>query len=494
MSATLPRTGSRSKWAGARNGATPGMSPCGVGGCSGRGSRWEMDERLNHMTLTRRFLRGVAAKLDEPPKALRKAATVASVVSLARSNEELVAVSSQWDGDLMLLGTPGGTVDLRDGKLRPARQLDYITKQTCVTPASRGAVPVAFLTFLERIFRHDLELIGYVKRLAGYALTGLTLEQILSFWWGEGGNGKGVLLGVLKYIMGDYAAAAPPDLLLAMKGERHPTDMAMLRGARLVIASEITEGRSWDELKLKALTGGDPITARFMRQDNFTFDPQATLIQAGNHKPSMRSVDEGFRRRVQLLPFLQKIPKAERDGKLLDKLKLEGPLIYGGRSTDAWSGSGKGWLHRKAWSRRVSSISRPRTCWGSGSRNGRSGSRSTFKGTKSRRSLCCLRIGGSGVPAMAGLIGAVRDSAMPWRKPASGGPRAAESEGLSASGCCQRMPQQANFGPIWMADQGSWDTWDRNSIIGRMCVRARHARNIEILRLIRAVLSQVSQL
>ena len=103
--------------------------------------------------------------------------------------------------------------------------------------------------------------------------------------------------------------------------------MAMLMGARLVIASEVPRGRAWNEPKLKSLTGGDPITARFMRQDFFTFTPQFTLLVAGNHKPSFRSVDEAVRRRVQLAPFLQNIPKGERDPQLGEKLKAEAPAI-----------------------------------------------------------------------------------------------------------------------------------------------------------------------
>ena len=103
--------------------------------------------------------------------------------------------------------------------------------------------------------------------------------------------------------------------------------MAMLMGARLVIASEGPRGRAWNEPKLKSLTGGDPITARYMRQDFFTYMPAFTLLVAGNHKPAFRSVDEAIRRRVQLVPFLQNIPKEERDPDLGEKLKAEAPAI-----------------------------------------------------------------------------------------------------------------------------------------------------------------------
>jgi putative DNA primase/helicase len=116
-------------------------------------------------------------------------------------------------------------------------------------------------------------------------------------------------------------------MLLVTHSDRHPADMAMLRGARLVTAQELAPGRAWDEPKLKSLTGGDPITARFMRQDFFTFQPAFLLAVAGNHKPSFKGVDEAIRRRVKLVPFLQNIPAEERDKELAEKLMAEAPGI-----------------------------------------------------------------------------------------------------------------------------------------------------------------------
>ncbi|NCB32169.1 MAG: hypothetical protein EOM66_12285 [Clostridia bacterium] len=113
----------------------------------------------------------------------------------------------------------------------------------------------------------------------------------------------------------------------ASTGDRHPTDLAMLRGARLVTAQETEEGRQWAESRIKSLTGGDPITARFMRQDFFTFTPQFKLIIAGNHKPGLRNVDEAMRRRFHLIPFTVTIPKEERDPALPEKLRAEWPGI-----------------------------------------------------------------------------------------------------------------------------------------------------------------------
>ena len=122
----------------------------------------------------------------------------------------------------------------------------------------------------------------------------------MAFGFGTGANGKGTFLNALTGVMGDYAAVASMETFTASQGERHPTDLAMLRGARLVTAQETEEGRRWAESRIKALTGGDPITARFMRQDFFTFTPQFKLFIAGNHKPGLRSVNEAIRRRLNL--------------------------------------------------------------------------------------------------------------------------------------------------------------------------------------------------
>jgi putative DNA primase/helicase len=163
--------------------------------------------------------------------------------------------------------------------------------------------------------------------MAGYSLTGSTQEHALFFLYGTGANGKNVFLTTLSGVLGDYALTAPIETFSASKHDRHPTDLAMLRGARLVTATETEEGRRWAEAKIKQMTGGDRISARFMRQDFFQFTPQFKLLVAGNHKPGLRCVDEAIRRRLHLVPFRVTIPPADRDPALCDKLKKEWPCI-----------------------------------------------------------------------------------------------------------------------------------------------------------------------
>jgi putative DNA primase/helicase len=126
---------------------------------------------------------------------------------------------------------------------------------------------------------------------------------------------------------GDYHCTAPIETFTASNSDRHPTDLAGLRGARLVTAVETEGGRRWAESKIKTLTGGGKISARFMRQDFFEYTPQFKLMIAGNHKPGLRSVDEAIRRRFNLVPFAVTIPPDQRDPHLGEKLKTEWPGI-----------------------------------------------------------------------------------------------------------------------------------------------------------------------
>jgi putative DNA primase/helicase len=147
------------------------------------------------------------------------------------------------------------------------------------------------------------------------------------FGYGTGANGKSVFLSTFSGVLGDYARAASFDTFLASRGDRHPTDIAFLQGARLVSAAETPESRRWAEGKIKALTGGDQVAARFMRQDFFQFVPQFKLFITGNCKPSLRTVDEAIRRRFHLIPFAITIPAPERDKHLGEKLRGEWPGI-----------------------------------------------------------------------------------------------------------------------------------------------------------------------
>lgn len=304
------------------------------------GNVWRTDETLAVCDLIRKLCR-MESEVCPERLAMRTASaqTVAAVERLARTDRRHAATVEQWDADPWLLNTPGGIVELRTGELRTAQREDYCSKMTAAAPG--GQCP-QWRAFLARITGDNQELQSFLQRMAGYALTGLTREHALFFLYGTGANGKSVFLNTLSGIAGDYATTASVETFIDSQNEKHPTDLAALRGARLVTAIETEEGRRWAESKLKALTGGDTISARYMRQDFFEFVPQFKLLVAGNHKPGLRSVDEAIRRRFNLIPFTVTIPQQERDLDLGEKLKAEwgGILRWVIEGCSAWQHNG----------------------------------------------------------------------------------------------------------------------------------------------------------
>jgi P4 family phage/plasmid primase-like protien len=215
-------------------------------------------------------------------------------------------------------------IELRSGLQRPNSREDYSTKALA---CKAQAIPTPLWNaFFEKVLP-DEELRAYLKRVCGYCLTGIVTEHVLFFLYGTGRNGKGVFLNTIRGIWADYATTAPAETFMESKNERHPTELARLLGVHLVIAQELERNQRWAESKIKGLTGGDKITARFMRQDFFEFSPQFKIMIAGNHKPSLHSVDEAIKARIHLIPFSVFIPTKDRDKDLAEKLRPEWPGI-----------------------------------------------------------------------------------------------------------------------------------------------------------------------
>jgi putative DNA primase/helicase len=290
------------------------------------GKVWRFDDTRKTFSLARRLCREFAARVNRAREAkdMASAKTRAAVVSLASEDPRLAATVDQWDADPWLLNTPEGVVDLWTGELRAARPQDYMTKITAAGPS--GDCP-QWKAHLQKIFNNNQELVDYLQRFFGYCLTGDTREHSLHYCWGTGRNGKGTTINTFAALLGDYHKTAPTEMFIATKSDRHPTELAMLRGARLVTASETEKGQRWSESKIKSLTGDDPITARFMRQDFFDFMGQFKICISGNHKPGLRTVDEAIKARMHLIPFLLFIPKQDRDLQLKKKLQQEWPGI-----------------------------------------------------------------------------------------------------------------------------------------------------------------------
>jgi putative DNA primase/helicase len=316
------------------------------------GRRWQSDRMRHAMEAAKRFCAhvsdaalkdGVTFTTEKQKQTVAsrftEKRTIINIADLAKSDPRIAASAGQWDADPWLLNTPAGVVDLRTGQFRSACRNDHMTKITHVAPG--GDCPT-WLRFLDTATAGDAELIAFLQRMAGYALTGSTRDHALFFVYGTGGNGKGTFLNTLQWIMGDYARAAPADMFTERKHEAHTTELARLMGARLVAAQETEEGKRWAEAKIKALTGGDPVTARFMRQDDFEFMPQFKLVMTGNHKPGLRNVDEAIKRRLYLIPFTVTIPAERRDTGLADRLRAEagGILAWAVAGCQSWLAGG----------------------------------------------------------------------------------------------------------------------------------------------------------
>lgn len=250
-----------------------------------------------------------------------------AVIAIGRRDPTVRVLADRLDANPLSLCTPGGVVDLLGGGLTAASPDQLNTKLTGYPP--RYDPPKRWLNFLEETFNGDAQMVGFVQRLAGYSATGLTTHHVLPFLHGAGGNGKSVFLDVMVAVLGDYATTAPAAFLMAGR-EQHETEIARLSGYRLVVCSEVNQHARFDEAKVKILTGGDRLTARFMRQDHFTFKPTHKLWLMGNHQPRVDAGGESFWRRLRLLPFTRVVPREQRIEGLAEQLvETEGPNILG---------------------------------------------------------------------------------------------------------------------------------------------------------------------
>lgn len=298
----------------------------GLGWMTDDGIVWSRDDRLQRYDEARQICRDAASRADNDNDAWRIASsrTVAAVLTLAQSDQRIVVASNAWDSDPMALNTPSGIVDLRSGALQPRGQA-YVTQAARVAPGD-AACPT-WTRFLEQVFLGDRDLIEFMRRALGYCITGDRREQVLMFWYGTGANGKSVLAEFLQWLIGSYSIKLPASALMQSKGERHPTELAQLRGKRLAISSELDESSFFNESLIKELTGDNTLSARFMRQDFFEFAMTQKHVVIGNFKPRLKGGDPAMARRLLLVPFLASFKGSARDTHMLDKLKAEAPAI-----------------------------------------------------------------------------------------------------------------------------------------------------------------------
>lgn len=258
-------------------------------------------------------------------KSLR-ARAIGDAVRLARATPAMRIPASHFDRHPWQLNTPGGVVDLRTGAIAAPTPALFHSKQTAVTPDPSMPTPL-WDRFLATTFQRNAGLERYMQRLAGLMFIGEVIEHVLPFAHGGGGNGKGVFAEVMLGVAGDYGTSAPQGFLVVGR-DKHPTELAMLQGRRIVVASEINEDSTFDEAKMKALTGGDTITARFMGKDFFDFPPSHTFLLLGNNQPRVETGGDSVWRRLRLIPFTHTVTDDERIENLQQRLvDEEGPGI-----------------------------------------------------------------------------------------------------------------------------------------------------------------------
>lgn len=250
---------------------------------------------------------------------------IVNMIKLAQTQSEVTLRAAALDSNLDVINTPTGVVDLCTGKLSPADKEGFHSKATAIGFDPGAACPT-FDRFISEIFP-DQEIAGFVQRWMGYCLTGRTDEQKFLIASGAGANGKSTLLNVLAKAMGDYAKHTPMTTFMQRKSDGATNDLAALNGARLVLAIEGNRGQALDTALVKSMTGGDPVTARFLHREFMTFTPRFKPVLVSNHLPEVDGNDPAVWRRMLVLPFARVFSEDEQDHRLTAKLEAELPGI-----------------------------------------------------------------------------------------------------------------------------------------------------------------------
>ncbi|PGK02561.1 DNA primase [Bacillus anthracis] len=292
------------------------------------GKRWKVDTKKEIERITAKVLRSLSKSEDEAEAKWSRMCERRNI--RMNSIKDLMPLVPGERGDFdrhkFLFNVENGVVDLKTGKLQQHDRELSLTKITNITFDENAKCP-EWLNFLDQIFLGDQALVEYMQRLIGYSLTGDISEQIMMFLVGGGSNGKSTFINTIKDLMGDYGKQAKSDTFIKKKESGANNDIARLVGSRFVSAIESEEGEKLADSFVKQITGGEPVLARFLRQEFFEFIPEFKVFFTTNHKPIIGGLDEGIWRRVKLIPFNLSLPAHKRDKRLPEKLSLEMPGI-----------------------------------------------------------------------------------------------------------------------------------------------------------------------
>ncbi len=284
------------------------------------------DEEVSKYLMRQAEIEGMREAYQKHAKRCEAAGSMKSLIELAAAHERIATRKDAWDADIWLFNTPDRTYDPRTMLSHPPKREELITRMATVGADASEKCPT-WLQFLSVAMDGDQDMVAFLQRAVGYCLTGSTGEQCLFIAYGRGANGKSTFMDTVSYLLGDYATTIGVETFVNRREGAIPNDLAALAGARLVVCSEGPEGGGLDEALVKLVTGGDPISARFLNREFFTFKPAFKLWMLTNHKPVIKGTDDGIWRRLRLVPFTVTIPKEERDPELPAKLKAEATAI-----------------------------------------------------------------------------------------------------------------------------------------------------------------------
>ncbi|MFJ2907800.1 phage/plasmid primase, P4 family [Streptomyces sp. NPDC087212] len=323
-------------WCGGRIRYAPGL-----GFYSWDGSVWVRSDTRVRQEIHRMGAALVLAGQTQAARGFTMTSRIDALMTELRSVPTVRVEAADFDNRPDLLAFRNGVVDLRSGRIRPHDMRDMLTYGLDIAYRPEAEC-LRWEAFLEEIFPGMPDMPAYIQRLIGYGITGHVTEQAFAVMWGKGANGKSVLVDTLTAVFRAISKTTPFATFEAKSSGGIPNDIAALRGARLVMASEGESGAPMSEAILKRVTGKDMISARYLRREFFEFKPSFLLLLATNHKPRFKSQDEGLWRRVKLLPFVRYFAPHERDHELDTRLlaEAEGIAAWAVRGAVQWYADG----------------------------------------------------------------------------------------------------------------------------------------------------------
>ena len=267
-------------------------------------------------------------KLKKEGQRLHTVAALEAGLKLASCHPDLATLNSQFDQSPMEFNCLSGVINLATGALMPHTPRHLHTHIAPVALAPAGIECPRWMQFIDEIMCGDKELVAYLQRVVGYILTGRMDEQCFFVFYGFGSNGKSTFINTIRELMGSYAKQVEVSTFMETnRNDGLRNDLAALAGRRFVVSPEGKQGAALDETMVKAFTGGDAISVRFLHKEFFELQPVGKIVLATNHKPVVRGTDNGIWRRMRLVPFLASFDASKADKGLAEKLKAELPAI-----------------------------------------------------------------------------------------------------------------------------------------------------------------------